>query len=177
MPSKTPSPTIVATPAKEKESHTSPVGVRLGRSNTLTGELSQRLGGAILGEFDLNSPRNDMLNKTGKADTPESFSALASSDSGVKVPPWSASAPPQGACAWHPWLVRCSHRRDRPKGRPSTASGVRASRIQSRRFPRLSRLRSDAMKHFHSAALDYMWRRRPHVEMMADVAGQRGTSG
>ena len=104
MPSKTPSPTIVATPAKEKESHTSPVGVRLARSNTLTGELSHRLGGAILGEFDLNSPRNDMLNKTGKADTPESFSALASSDSGVKVPPWSAPrlrrAPVPGTPGW-----------------------------------------------------------------------------
>ena len=104
MRSTTPSPSIVATPAEEKESHVSPVGVILGRGNTLTGELSHRLGGAILGEFDLNSPRNDMLNKTGAAKPPESFSTLASSDSGVKVPPWSASAPPQGACAWHPWL-------------------------------------------------------------------------
>lgn len=58
-------------------------------AGTLTGELTQQLGGVragIFGEFDLKNPRNDMLNS--KDDTAESFSAIASSDSWVKVPPW-----------------------------------------------------------------------------------------
>ena len=99
MPSRTPSPTIMVTPAPEKKSPTpaSPGGVSLSRSNTISGELievSHRLSGAMLGEFDLKAPRNDMFSKKEPADG--LLSANAS---------------------------------------------------------------SDAMKHFHSAALDYMWRR------------------
>ena len=39
--------------------------------------------------------------------------------------------------AWQLWLARRSHVRDRPTGRPATASATRASRLQSRRFHRL----------------------------------------
>ena len=38
--------------------------------------------------------------------------------------------------AWQLWLVRRSHGRDRPTGRPATASGARASRLRSRPFLR-----------------------------------------
>ena len=59
----------------------------------------------------------------------------------VKVPPWqcpsSAPAPPQGAPDSSVWLARCSQGRDRPSGRPATASGARACRLQSRPFRRL----------------------------------------
>ena len=73
MPSRTPSPTIMVTPAPEKKSPTpaSPVGVSLSRSNTISGELievSHRLSGAMLGEFDLKAPRNDMFSKKAPAD-------------------------------------------------------------------------------------------------------------
>ena len=59
----------------------------------------------------------------------------------VKVPPpWqgpsSAPAPPQGAPGGSGWLDTLPGR-GRPTGRPATASGARASRLQSRRFPRL----------------------------------------
>ena len=37
--------------------------------------------------------------------------------------------------AWQLWLAQRSHGRDRPTGRPAAASGVRASRLQNRRFP------------------------------------------
>ena len=33
--------------------------------------------------------------------------------------------------AWQLWLARRPHGRDRPAGRPTTASGARASRLQS----------------------------------------------
>ena len=39
--------------------------------------------------------------------------------------------------AWQLWPARRSQGRDRPTGRPATASGVRASRLRSRRFHRL----------------------------------------
>ena len=43
--------------------------------------------------------------------------------------------------AWQLWPARRSQGRDRPTGRPATASGVRASRLRSRRFHRLRPLR------------------------------------
>ena len=48
------------------------------------------------------------------------------------------AAPQLGSCAspWHLWQIWLA-RRGRPTGRPATASGARASRAQSRRFPRL----------------------------------------
>eukprot|EP00964_Phaeocystis_antarctica_P024180 scaffold13553_cov80-Phaeocystis_antarctica.AAC.2 len=54
-------------------------------------------------------------------------------DSTVEVPPWqcpsSASAPPQGAPGGSGQLALPG--RGRPTGRPATASGARASRLQS----------------------------------------------
>ena len=52
------------------------------------------------------------------------------------------AVPQLGFCAssgraWQLWLARRSHGRDRPTGRPAAASGARASRLLSRRFPRL----------------------------------------
>ena len=48
------------------------------------------------------------------------------------------AAPQLGSCAspWHLWQIWLA-RRGRPTGRPATASGARASRAQSRPFPRL----------------------------------------
>ena len=55
--------------------------------------------------------------------------------------PSSAPAPPQGA--WRLWAARHSQERDRPTGRPATASGARCRRLQSRRFRCAWRSRSD----------------------------------
>ena len=56
---------------------------------------------------------------------------------GSKAPPWqgpsSAPAPPQGAPGGSGQLGT-PRGRGRPTGRPATASGARASRLQSRRF-------------------------------------------
>ena len=57
----------------------------------------------------------------------------------VKVPPRRrpSSAPAFPGRAWQLRLAQRSLGRGRPTGRPATASGARASRLQSRRFPRL----------------------------------------
>ena len=52
------------------------------------------------------------------------------------------AAPQLGSCAssgrvWQLWLARRSHGRDGPAGRPATASGARASRLQTANFHRL----------------------------------------
>ena len=52
------------------------------------------------------------------------------------VCPRSTPAPPQGTPGGSGWLGT-SRGSDRPTGRPATASAARASRLQSRRFPRV----------------------------------------
>ena len=52
------------------------------------------------------------------------------------------AVPQLGSCAssgrvWQLWLARRSHGRDGPTGRPATASGARASRLQTANFHRL----------------------------------------
>ena len=51
--------------------------------------------------------------------------------------PSSAPVPPQGTRAERLWAAQHSQARGRPAGRPASASGARASRLQSRPFPRL----------------------------------------
>ena len=58
----------------------------------------------------------------------------------VKAP--ALAAPQLGSCAssgraWQPWLAQRSKGRGRSTGRPATASGARACRLQSRPFHRL----------------------------------------
>ena len=59
---------------------------------------------------------------------------------GTAVPPWLLSRLPRllkARLTADLWLVRRSQGRDRPTGRPATASRARASRLPSRPLPRL----------------------------------------
>ena len=72
--------------------------------------------------------------------------------------------------AWQLGLPRRSHGRARPTGRPATASGARASRLQSRRFP----FHSGAAAIDASAEIEALVR---GVDMVFVTAGMGGGTG
>ena len=81
----------------------------------------------------------------------------------VKLPPW--QCPEVGSCAflgrpWQLWLARRSQGRDRPTGRPATASSARVSRPQSRPFSRLQPFRRTSLHHDAQLPRDPAERRR-----------------
>ena len=83
-------------------------------------------------------------------------------DSTVEVPPWqcpsSASAPPQGAPGGSGQLALPG--RGRPTGRPATASGARASRLQSPPISPLVTMQARVQPAAGAAAAGHAVRRR-----------------
>ena len=128
----------MVTPAAERKP--SPTAAILARSSTLS-ELSaqaQRLSGAVLGEYDLKSHREEMSPKKGMGQG-NSVTALNSSDRRFKR---ARLAVPEAGLARGAHLAgfRCSHGRARARAqkggaRPRSASGARARRLDSAPMP------------------------------------------
>ena len=126
----------MVTPAAERKP--SPTAAILARSSTLS-ELSaqaQRLSGAVLGEYDLKSPREEMSPNKGMGQG-NSVAALNSSDRRFKR---ARLAVPEAGLARGAHLAgfRCSHGRARAQkggARPRSASGARARRPDSAPIP------------------------------------------